>query len=165
MDSIPGLGRSSGPATQPSILAWIIRINRGAWQATVYRVTKSWTLLKQLSTHDKHFSFSFYLLAELGPHSRMWAFLQLLYRGLVAPRYMGSQLPSQGLNPHPLHWNAGELPRKSPNMYYYSFLGQHSSMAQRYSLQSFSHDCKAGDIRSGFSSVGLTRTIFALPHL
>ena len=28
-------------------------MDRGAWQATVHRVTKSWTLLKRLSTHLK----------------------------------------------------------------------------------------------------------------
>ena len=26
-------------------------VDRGAWQATVHRVTKSWTRLQQLSTH------------------------------------------------------------------------------------------------------------------
>ena len=26
-------------------------MDRGAWRATVYRVTKSWTQLKRLSTH------------------------------------------------------------------------------------------------------------------
>ena len=30
-------------ATQPSILAWRIPMDRGAWQATVYGVSKSWT--------------------------------------------------------------------------------------------------------------------------
>ena len=30
-----------------------------AWQATVHRVTKSWTQLKQLSTHTPSFNFSF----------------------------------------------------------------------------------------------------------
>ena len=33
-------------ATQSSILAWRIPMDRGAWQATVHRVTKSWTQLK-----------------------------------------------------------------------------------------------------------------------
>ena len=32
-----------GMATQPSILAWRIPMDRGAWQATVYGVSKSWT--------------------------------------------------------------------------------------------------------------------------
>ena len=30
-----------GMATHSSILAWIIPMNRGAWRATVYRVSKS----------------------------------------------------------------------------------------------------------------------------
>ena len=34
-----------GMATYFSILAWRIPKDRGAWQATVHRVTKSWTLL------------------------------------------------------------------------------------------------------------------------
>ena len=38
-----------GMATHPSILAWRIPMDRGAWQATVHRVTKSQTRLKQLS--------------------------------------------------------------------------------------------------------------------
>ena len=32
-------------ATQSSILAWRILMDRGAWKATVYRVSKSWTWL------------------------------------------------------------------------------------------------------------------------
>ena len=35
-----------GMATHSSILAWKIPMDRGAWQATVYRVTESWTQLK-----------------------------------------------------------------------------------------------------------------------
>ena len=34
-----------GMATHSSILAWRIPMDRGAWQATVHGVTKSWTLL------------------------------------------------------------------------------------------------------------------------
>ena len=36
-------------ATHSSILAWRILMDRGAWQATVHRVTQSWILLKRLS--------------------------------------------------------------------------------------------------------------------
>ena len=32
-------------ATHSSILAWRIPMDRGAWQATAHRVTKSWTQL------------------------------------------------------------------------------------------------------------------------
>jgi len=35
-----------GLANQFSILAWRIPMDRGAWQATVHRVTKSWTWLR-----------------------------------------------------------------------------------------------------------------------
>ena len=42
---IPGLGRSpgGGHATHSSVLAWRVPMDRGAWQAAVYRVTKSQT--------------------------------------------------------------------------------------------------------------------------
>ena len=32
-------------ATHSSILAWRIRMDRGAWQATVHGIAKSWTRL------------------------------------------------------------------------------------------------------------------------
>ena len=38
-------------ATHSSILAWRIPMDREAWQATVHKVTKNWTGLKQLSMH------------------------------------------------------------------------------------------------------------------
>ena len=38
-------------ATYSSILAWTIPMDRGTWRATVHRVTKSGTRLKQLSTY------------------------------------------------------------------------------------------------------------------
>ena len=37
-------------AAHPSILAWKTPLDRGAWRATVHRVTKSQTQLKRLST-------------------------------------------------------------------------------------------------------------------
>ena len=40
-----------GMATHSSILAWRILMDRGAWQATVHGVAKSWTRLKRLSMH------------------------------------------------------------------------------------------------------------------
>ena len=41
-DSIPGSGRSpeGGHATHSGILAWRIPMDRGAWRATVHRVTE-----------------------------------------------------------------------------------------------------------------------------
>ena len=51
--SVPELGRSPegghGSPLQYSCLE--NPMNRGAWWATVHRVTKSWIQLKQLSTH------------------------------------------------------------------------------------------------------------------
>ena len=51
--SVPGLGRSPGEGygdpLQYSCLENLM--DRGAWQALVHRVAKSWTQLKQLSTH------------------------------------------------------------------------------------------------------------------
>ena len=38
-------------ATHSSILAWRIPMDRGASRATVHRIAKSWTRLKQLSMH------------------------------------------------------------------------------------------------------------------
>ena len=50
---IPGSGRSrkEGMATYSSILAWRISMDRGAWLATVHRITKSWRELKRISKH------------------------------------------------------------------------------------------------------------------
>ena len=45
---IPGLGRSPGRglATHFFILAWRIYMDRGAWWATVHKITKNGTQLK-----------------------------------------------------------------------------------------------------------------------
>ena len=55
--SIPGSGRSPGGGHgnpfQRSCLG--NSVDRGAWRATVYEVTKSWTRLKWLSTHACNF--------------------------------------------------------------------------------------------------------------
>ena len=50
--TIPGLVRSpeEGMATHSSTLAWRNPMDRGAWQATVQRIAKRRTRLKQLST-------------------------------------------------------------------------------------------------------------------
>ena len=47
-----------GMATYSSILAWRIPVERGAWWATVHRVTKSQTSLKWLSTRAQCVSLS-----------------------------------------------------------------------------------------------------------
>ena len=55
--SIPGQEDplEESTAMHSSVLAWRIPMDRGAWQATVHAVTKSWTQLKPLSTarHNK----------------------------------------------------------------------------------------------------------------
>ena len=38
-------------ATHSSVLAWKIPVDRGAWQAIVHRVTKSWTQLSDQYFH------------------------------------------------------------------------------------------------------------------
>ena len=38
-----GLNLEEGMATHSSVLAWRVPMDRGAWRATVYGVTKSWT--------------------------------------------------------------------------------------------------------------------------
>ena len=49
---VGSLGREDPlEVTHSSILAWRIPIDKGAWQATAYGVTKSWTWLKWLSSH------------------------------------------------------------------------------------------------------------------
>ena len=52
-DSIPGLGRSPGRGHGSPLQYSCLEnpMDRGAWQAAVYRVTKSWTWLKRLGTH------------------------------------------------------------------------------------------------------------------
>ena len=53
MSSAPGSGRSPGEgrASQPSILAWRVPMDRRVSRATVHRAAKSQTQLKRLSTH------------------------------------------------------------------------------------------------------------------
>ena len=55
-------------ATYSSILAWGISRERGTWQATVHRVTKSWKQLRQLST-AQHIT----LLVQSLSHVRLFA--------------------------------------------------------------------------------------------
>ena len=48
VDSIPGLGRSLGEENGNPLQYSFLEnpVDRGAWWATVHRVSKSWTLLK-----------------------------------------------------------------------------------------------------------------------
>ena len=78
MASIPGSGRSPGGRHGNPLQYSCLEhpIDRGAWRATLHRVAKSWTRLKQLSMHahtplsgllfnsmvtDPYFSIQFYL--------------------------------------------------------------------------------------------------------
>ena len=51
--SIPGVGRSPGGGRGNPLQYSCLEnpMDRGAWQATVHRVAKSWTRLKRLSNH------------------------------------------------------------------------------------------------------------------
>ena len=52
--SIPGLGRTPGGGRHGNPLQYSClesSMDRGAWWATVHRIAKSWTQLKQLSMH------------------------------------------------------------------------------------------------------------------
>ena len=57
MGRIPGLGRSLGVGNGNSLQYSCLEnpMDRGAWQATIHRVTQSWTRLKQCSinTHKR----------------------------------------------------------------------------------------------------------------
>ena len=52
---IPGLGRSPGGGHGNPLQYSCLEnpMDQGAWRATVHRVSKSWTRLKQLSTHTQ----------------------------------------------------------------------------------------------------------------
>ena len=54
--SIPGSGRSHGEGNGNPLRYSCLEnpMDRGDWRATVHRVTKNQTLLKQLSTHMRH---------------------------------------------------------------------------------------------------------------
>ena len=53
---IPGSGRSPGGGHGNPLQCSCLEnpMDRGAWRATIHRVARSWTQLKQLSTHTLH---------------------------------------------------------------------------------------------------------------
>ena len=57
LGSVPGLGRSPGGGHGNPLQCSFLEnpMNRGAWWATVHRVTQSWTWPKLLSTHALHY--------------------------------------------------------------------------------------------------------------
>ena len=64
MGLIPGLGRSPGGGHgNPLQHSWLENpMDRGAWRATVHKVTKSWTQLKQLSTaHTYTYRYTYFI--------------------------------------------------------------------------------------------------------
>ena len=74
-----------GMATHASILAWRIflsSMDRGAWWATVHRVTKSWAGLKQLSTHmhTRIQALTLRICEYVTVHGKMYCLLLLLSR-------------------------------------------------------------------------------------
>ena len=56
LGSVPGLGRSPGGGHGNPLQYYFLEnpMDRGAWWATVHRVTQSWTRLKLLSPHALH---------------------------------------------------------------------------------------------------------------
>ena len=70
VDSIPGSGRYPGGGHGIPFQYSCLEnpMDRGAWWATVHRVTRSWTWLKQLSTHARR--------NETRSYVEMWKDLQ-----------------------------------------------------------------------------------------
>ena len=72
-------------------------MDRGTWQAVVYRVVKSWTQLKQLSTCKLFKSFAYFstwVIFSLLFYRRPLYFLDILFVGYV---YFKCYFPSCGL--------------------------------------------------------------------
>ena len=69
--SIPESGRSPGEGRGSPLQDSCLEnpMDRGAWQATVHRVTESWTWLKRLSMHNS-VHFLILLLTERKPRHR-----------------------------------------------------------------------------------------------
>ena len=84
MGSIPGLGRSLGGGHGNPIQYSCLEnpMDRGGWWATVYRVTKSWTGLKQAPHCPRSSWEQMNLSTTLNIFSRIWTQLppHLLYK-------------------------------------------------------------------------------------
>ena len=67
--SIPGLGRISGGGNGNPIQYSCLEnpMDRGAWWAMVHRIAKSWTQLKQFSTHTHPYPHS-HMCVYISPH-------------------------------------------------------------------------------------------------
>ena len=101
-DSIPRAIRSPGGG-HDNLLQYSCLENpmdRGAWQATVYRVAKSQTSLKQLSMHTRYYKPSSYLLTtKKKKKSSLVVFFQPMIR-LPSCSY----ILSQSLHPGPSYY-------------------------------------------------------------
>ena len=82
-----------GMATHSSILAWKYPMERRVWPATVHRIAKSWTRLKQLSTHartpvqvyQQDSMVRFYSLFPVPPHQGQMDILSICEMLLPGP--------------------------------------------------------------------------------
>ena len=72
MGSVSGLARSPGGGHDNPDQCSCLKnpMDRGAWQATVHRLSKSWTWLKQLSTHPR--ILSYHTLSVLFSLATVW---------------------------------------------------------------------------------------------
>ena len=72
VSSIPGWGRSPGGGHGNPLQYSCLQnaMGSGAWQATVYRITKSWTQLKKLHRHTTHVKVQAY---------RLWLFFESIH--------------------------------------------------------------------------------------
>ena len=73
-------------ATHSSIFAWRILIDRGAWQATVHRVTKSQTWLKRLSTYSEIEHLHLQRISEIQDFWAACAVLETLWAVVLVSR-------------------------------------------------------------------------------
>ena len=91
--STPGSARSSGGGHgNPLQYSYLENpMDRGAWQATVHRVAKSWTQLKPLSTHEFLFTSQTHVCSHLLP----------LLATFHVEESLSAWAPGEQSNPHP----------------------------------------------------------------
>ena len=119
--SIPVSGRfPEGKHTNPLQYSFLENpVDRGAWQATVNRVAKSQTRLKQLHIHACESCCFFLSLDPFGVQkctawgARVWNFSSFFGCAMML---VGSKFPHQGLNLCPRQWKCRFLTTGSPGM-------------------------------------------------
>ena len=90
---IPGLGRSPGGEHGNPLYSCLENPkDRGAWQATVHRVTKRWTWLKQLSMH----AIQVYILPPKCAYVHQKTYTRMFRVSLVA-QWLRIHLEMQGI--------------------------------------------------------------------